>query len=109
MTIYPILFIIFLSIMWTRSAISLGKPIQINFLYCMAWTSVSVVLLYLCGFFNAFHWPQITWICLTTVGCVTALYRHGETFENSSGSFLFTLMLSSFIYIKGGAFQYLNN
>ena len=75
----------------------------------MALTASSAVLLYLCGFFLAIHWPQITWICLTTMGCVVALYRHGEKIKSTAGIFLCNLALALFIYIKGGAFQYLNH
>ena len=109
MTIYPIIFLIFLCIMWTHAAFNVGKEDEVNFVYCAAWTLISGILLYLCGFFAVIHWPQITWICLTTVGCVTALYKHGDTIKNTPTVYLLTLILMIFIYIKGGAFQYFNH
>ena len=94
--------------MWTHSAFYINRKNEINFFFCLGWTLVVGILLYLCGFFHAFHWPQITWICLTTIGTVTALYRHGETITSTVEMYLTTLAIMLLIYIKGGAFQYLN-
>jgi hypothetical protein len=109
MTIYPIILIIVLCVMWTRMVLSIGKDDDINIFFSLAWSVVFGTLLWLCGFFHALHWPQITWICLTTIGCVISLYRHGGTVKNTLGTYVFTLAFMLFIYIKGGAFQYLNN
>jgi len=95
--------------MWTYAALSLGKEDNINMFHSLAWSAVSGTLLYLCGFFHAFHWPQITWICLTTVGSVLSLAKHGDKIKLTLGNYVFTLTLMLFIYIKGGAFQYFNS
>jgi len=95
--------------MWTPSLLAIDKEREVNLFRLLGWTLVSAVLLYLCGFFNVFHWPQITWLCLTSIGTVTGFYRHGEKTKTTAGIFLFSLALILFIYIKGGAFQYLNH
>ena len=109
MTIYPIILIIVLCVMWTHDALSINKDSKINVVYTWVWTICIATLLWSCGFFHVIHWPQITWICMNTIGCMVCLYKHGGTMKVTLGNYLFTLTIAIVVYIKGGAFQYLNN
>ncbi len=106
--IYPILFIIYLCVTWTLQAFKIDKDDKINAFYCGVHTLLTIILLYLCGFFNVFQWPQIVWICLTSIGCVMSLNRHGKSFKNTPGNFFMSLMFILVVYTNGGVFQYLS-
>lgn len=98
MTIYPILFIIFLCGWWTYSAFEVGKETPINFWLCVSWALVAGILLYLCGFFNVIHWPQIIWMCLMTIGCVISFYWHNKTLIPTPGNYFISLAIHLLLY-----------
>ncbi len=62
-------------------------------------------LLYMSGFFNQFHWPQITWFVLTLMGFAYIKKENKYNFINS----IIVSSIVAWIYYKGGAFQYLLN
>jgi hypothetical protein len=93
---------------WTYSLFKIDKETEINCFVTLPVTIIFALLLYGCGFFNVFHWPQITWLVLTVVGATTSVFLHGQSSKTGIFTYLFTLGLALTIYIKGGAFQYFN-
>jgi len=108
--IYPILLIVFLSISWGYSALKVieGKVNKRNPLLNLFFTIIFAMILYLCGFFNSIHWPQITWIILSSIGLTIAFMDKVESKPSGHISFIIAILIVLFIYVKGGAFQYLS-
>ena len=129
-TIWPILLIIttlspLLYKLWHK-----GEPVNLSREQlkggfgrtCLA-TILNFALLYLCGFFLAFGWPQIVWIILTAFGFFTTtafliatwafpqiletLQNHVDKNKTTLGMDffdIFTYGLIFIVYVCGGAF-----
>jgi len=108
MTIFPIILLIWIVVDWTIQASRIGKEVKPTFEASLLKSIMFCGLLYLCGFFNVFNWPQITYVCMLTMGLVIMGLDREKSFKYGFWTYIFTLSLVIFIYVKGGAFQYFN-
>jgi hypothetical protein len=102
--LFPIALIVWMAINYGIMAARIGKEITIrwyNWITSVLW----YVLLYFCGFFDVFNWPQITYVVLVAFGLGCSLVNNKT--KLTVWTFLVSLGLTLFLYIKGGAFKYL--
>lgn len=109
---------------WGQPVILDGTNMFARFINLCCVTLLNVVLLYLCGFFIVFAWPQIVWIVMTSLGlfiCTTIMLMVAtvpnlveslqdfmdkqQTTYKITFADVFTIALILFIYSCGGAFH----
>lgn len=73
--LWPILLIITSFAPIIHKLFKLGQPVIIDktnmfgkFINLCCTTILNIILLYMCGFFVVFAWPQIVWIVMTSLG-----------------------------------------
>lgn len=105
--IYPLAIIGISAFYFGKTCIKNGQEYQINKGFVIAHSILNAFLLYKCGFFNHFNWPQIIWLIMFCMGIAVILFETKKQ-EHKIGFSIFAYALLYFLYYQGGAFQYLN-
>jgi len=129
--IWPILLLVTTFYSWSYKLYHWGEKVVLNgdhifnkFVNLTCLTFLNAILLYLCGFFTVFAWPQIIWLILTISGfgvmlLFLMLFMVMPNFVENTQNILdrqnsihkigfvdiFSTGIILFLYWKGGAFH----